>query len=114
MSLDSQWRIVSHVGLKTLGFFSGPELADHFKRHGAGVGAPDALTYQALADQFLGTPCSTGCAERTRANGDKVRYNHITNEFGILRGDGVIRTYFKPNPATHGFPTNLDYFNNQS
>ena len=27
--------------------------------------------------------------------------------------DGIIKTYFKPNPAIHKFPTNLDYYNAQ-
>lgn len=43
--------------------------------------------------------------------GDKVRYDHTTNEFGILSSGDVIRTYFKPDPTDHGFSTNLDYFN---
>jgi pyocin large subunit-like protein len=51
--------------------------------------------------------------EKTRTNGDIVRFNPVTNEFGVARADGVIRTYFKPDPAVHGFPTNLDYFKAQ-
>jgi filamentous hemagglutinin len=51
--------------------------------------------------------------EKVRANGDIVRYNPATEEFGIVKSDGTIRTYYKPDPANHGFPTNLDYFNAQ-
>ncbi len=50
---------------------------------------------------------------RTRANGDVIRFNPATNEFGVMDPSGVPRTYFKPDPASHGYPTNLDYFNAQ-
>lgn len=33
--------------------------------------------------------------------------------FSVKRVDGVPRTMFKPDPADHGFKTNLDYFNAQ-
>ena len=36
-----------------------------------------------------------------------------TNEFMSMSADGFIRTYFKPNPAIHKYPTNLDYYNAQ-
>jgi filamentous hemagglutinin len=51
--------------------------------------------------------------EKTRPNGDVVRYNPATDEFGVVKPDGTIRTYYKPDPARHGRPTNLDYFNAQ-
>jgi pyocin large subunit-like protein len=40
-----------------------------------------------------------------------VRFNPETDEFGALTRDGRIRTYYRPDPKRHGFPTNLDYFN---
>ncbi|HYD38569.1 MAG TPA: hypothetical protein VEA60_13215, partial [Allosphingosinicella sp.] len=33
-----------------------------------------------------------------------------TQEFGIIRKDGAIRTYFKPDPKVHRMKTNEDYF----
>ncbi|GAA1677099.1 RHS repeat-associated core domain-containing protein [Kribbella yunnanensis] len=50
---------------------------------------------------------------RTRGNGDSVRYNPVTNEFGVMDRSGVPRTYFRPDPADHGHATNMDYFNAQ-
>ncbi|KTE89388.1 hypothetical protein AT727_13400 [Desulfitobacterium hafniense] len=47
------------------------------------------------------------------SNGDKIYYKQSSNEFGTVTVDGTIRTYFKPNPSDHGYPTNLDYFNAQ-
>jgi hypothetical protein len=39
-------------------------------------------------------------------DGDLLVYNVDTNEFAVLRPDGVIRTYFKPSAG-------IDYFNRQ-
>lgn len=39
-------------------------------------------------------------------DGDLVVYRESTNEFAILRQDGVIRTYFKPSAG-------IDYYNRQ-
>jgi hypothetical protein len=41
---------------------------------------------------------------------DKIRYNHMTEEYAILSADNYVRNDFIPDPADHGFPTNLDYF----
>jgi filamentous hemagglutinin len=84
----------------------------HFKDHGSDFGAKNALDYVRQAHQFLMKP-PTGTSTRTRANGDMVRYNAYTNTFGVLAPNGSPRTFFKPDPMVHGFPTNLDYFNAQ-
>jgi hypothetical protein len=36
-----------------------------------------------------------------------------TDEFGLVSPDGVIYSYYKPDPAEHGYDTNLEYFNAQ-
>ncbi|HFD9223632.1 TPA: hypothetical protein ACF632_005383 [Salmonella enterica] len=46
-------------------------------------------------------------------------HNFVTNPpVGTLtktrkNADGVPKTMFRPDPADHGYPTNLDYFNAQ-
>jgi pyocin large subunit-like protein len=89
------------------------KLLDHFLRHGHDFRAKSAADYERLADAFLNGVPTVGVMERMRSNGDRVRYDPSTNEFGIAKPDGTIRTYFKPDPAVHGFPTNLDYFHAQ-
>lgn len=89
------------------------KLLDHYARHGGDFGAKDADEYEKLAGSFLSGPPERAVIEKTRKNGDKVRYNQLSQEFAIVRSDGTIRTYFKPDPAVHGFPSNLDYFNAQ-
>jgi filamentous hemagglutinin len=84
----------------------------HFKDHGAEFGVKNALDYVRQARAFLQNP-PTGTLSRVRPNGDVVRYNPATNTFGVLGPNGAPRTFFKPDLAVHGFPTNLDYFHAQ-
>lgn len=94
-------------------FADAAKLHDHFARHGVDFGARTAAEYERLADAFLNGPPVASTVEKVRANGDTVRYDPATEEFGVVKSDGTIRTYYKPNPAVHGYPTNLDYFNAQ-
>jgi len=66
-----------------------------------------------MADAFLNGPQGTGVLQRVRANGDVARYDPASEAFGIVKPDGTIRTFYKPDPAVHGYPINLDYFNVQ-
>jgi hypothetical protein len=88
-------------------------LQDHFGRHGSDFGARTPAEYTHQADTFLNGPRASTTRERVRPGGDRVRYNEATEEFGVVRPDGTIRTYYRPDPARHGYPTNLDYFNAQ-
>jgi hypothetical protein len=89
------------------------KLEDHFARHGRDFGARSATEYQTMANGFLTDPLPVGVLEKTRSNGDVVRYNPTTEQFGIVTNNGAIRTYYKPDPAVHGKGSNLDYFNGQ-
>jgi hypothetical protein len=94
-------------------FGSDAKLLDHFNRHGGDFGHTTAAGYQAAADRFMMSNRGAGILEKVRPNGDVVRFNPATNEFGVSSKDGVLRTYYRPDPAVHGKPTNLDYFNGQ-
>ncbi|MFJ9026544.1 hypothetical protein ACIRPU_42365 [Streptomyces sp. NPDC102259] len=50
---------------------------------------------------------------KTRSNGDMVRFNRVTDEFGIMTNAGEMRTYYKPDPSKHGYASNQDYFDAQ-
>lgn len=73
-----------------------------------------AAEYVAEAQQFLRRPPSTALPPITRTNGDVVVYDPTRNIFGVMDSTGAPKTYFKPDPAQHGYPTNLDYFNAQN
>jgi filamentous hemagglutinin len=100
------------------------KLEDHANRHGSDFGASTAAEYEQQANTFTNGPLGHGVLEKTRPNGDIIRYNDVTGEFGIAQPDGTIRTYYLPrtplnnnlNPPgtkTHKYPTNLDYYNAQ-
>ncbi len=76
----------------TNGFVDQASLMDHFSQHGWDFNAADEQEYQALADRFLGGSKAPGTDECTRfRNGDIIRYNHLTEEFGVLRARAETR-----------------------
>ena len=86
---------------------------NHFSDHGADFPhLNNSLKYVAEAQKFLRSP-GQGVQSLTRSNGDVVRFDQASNAFGVMTPSGAPRTYFVPDPAQHGFPTNLDYFNAQ-
>lgn len=98
-----------------LGRFRTPQKRlEHFLDHGAEVGAVDEIMYEQLADAFLSQPVDPvnrpELCECVRDNGEMFRYNIKTEEFGNVSSNGYIRTYFKPDPRIHDFPTNYHYY----
>jgi hypothetical protein len=94
------------------GFSNQTLLEEHFKKHNEEFAPPFATqeAYEQAGNKFMSDKPLAGVLQKVRPNGDIVRYNPSTEEFGILRKDGILRTYFIPDPAKHGYPTNLDYF----
>jgi hypothetical protein len=115
--VDAQGRVIGQVAPISGGspgqFADAAKRLDHYTRHGADFGATSAAQYEGMADTFLNGPRGTGVLEKVRANGDIVRYDPATQAFGVVKPDGTIRTYYKPDPAVHGYANNLDYFNAQ-
>jgi filamentous hemagglutinin len=87
--------------------------AAHFARHGTDFGASTEADYEAQASRFLYGPLAPNTLQKLRSAGDIVRFNPTTGEFRLGTPSGTIRTYYKPDPAVHGLPSNLDYFNAQ-
>ena len=79
-------------------FRSDGDRADHYKKHRAEFNPPlaDAEDYGRKADTFLSGPRGQYTLEHTRQDGAVLRYNPLTDEFGIIGPDGHIRTYFRP------------------
>jgi pyocin large subunit-like protein len=99
----------------TGGFVSAYQLADHFQRHGRDFGLQDEDAYESAADTFLGGPRGQNVHECViPGNGAKagrmMRYDEVTEEFGVLTPDGHILTYYRPAPITG---TKLQYFQRQ-
>ncbi len=105
---------VSGVGKAVNRFADDHKLLSHWSKH-AGEWTPPLSkeVYNSMANAFLHGSPGPGVLQKVRVNGDIVRYNPITNEFGVVSTNGTVRTFFRPDPAKHGYPTNMDYFNAQ-
>jgi RHS repeat-associated protein len=76
--------------------------ANHFAKHGSGVGARSVRSYVHRADRFLSSraPAFT----RTReSDGAFVRWNPLTNKVAVRRSSGHISTYFKASSRRSGW-----------
>lgn len=114
------------MALKTKGFRNQGQLNRHYQEHGGDFGASNPTDYESMADAFLGGSKPSGTKECTRMGGDILRYDPLTEAFGILGADGVIRSFYKPVPCVtlpasvryavrmagrcHGEASNLVYF----
>ena len=91
--------------------FAADRLLDHFTRHASDFSATSAEEYEFLADRFLGIPICPPILECVRvSNGDLVRFDPLTNEFGVLTISQIILTYFVRRSSN---VTPLSYFEKQ-
>lgn len=88
-------------------------LADHFRRHGADFGAKTADDYVQQASRFFQRSQLDNLPTKVDSAGVIRVYDPKTNTFGSFNPDGTIKTFYKPDPALHKYPTNLDYWNAQ-
>jgi hypothetical protein len=65
----------------------------HFEKHAAEFGYRTPVEYLKGARDLT---ARSGTRAFTRSNGDKLIYDSATNEFAVLKPDGILRTYFKP------------------
>jgi pyocin large subunit-like protein len=103
-------------------FFDVHTLRQHYSDHNRDFGCVNEREYEKQAIKFLQADAAIIMAlDCQGSDGDFVRYCPNSEEFAIVRPDGIIRTYFKPMPArlaqpgypmdkTHGMRTNMDYF----
>ncbi len=94
--------------LLTKGFLDDNELGDHFDKHVIRQrefpGVTTKEKYLELADTFCGGAMDSNTQEHIRSyDGAIIRYNTVTNEFGIVGVDGYIRTYYKPSAGERYF-----------
>ncbi len=86
--------------------------ADHFKRHGGEFDPAfaSAEDYEAAAVAFLTAPLIGRIMECERRNGQVRRFNPDTDELAICDRNGVLKTYFRPDPNRHKQKDNVTYF----
>ncbi len=96
------------------------KLRGHYFDHALDFGPISQKEYLQKARSFLNKTADGIILQEGRrglgwgwSTGDRIRFDVITQEFGIATRDGYIRTYYIPEPTSHGYPTNLDYFLSQ-
>ena len=72
----------------------------------------NADQYAQAAQNFVDNP-PPGTLTKTRANGDTIFFDPASDTFAVSYGTGAPKPMFIPDPAVHGYTTNLDYFNAQ-
>ncbi len=94
--------------------WANPEtLSDHFLRHGGDFRARSAAEYAQMSSNFLRQSQIQGFPTKIAPNGTIRVYDLRTNTFGSYTHSGATKTFYKPNPAVHKYPTNLAYWNHQ-
>jgi hypothetical protein len=88
-------------------------LPDHFKRHGSAFSARTADDYAEMASNFFRRSQTERLPTKIDSSGTIRIYDPRTNSFGSYNPSGRTKTFYKPDPAVHGHPTNLDYWNAQ-
>ncbi|MBS0221255.1 MAG: hypothetical protein JSR91_10990, partial [Proteobacteria bacterium] len=88
-------------------------LTKHFKDHGADFGATSEEDYARKAQDFLRRAQLEQLPMKVDSRGDILVYDPTNNIFGAYNADGTTKTFYRPEPAIHGQPTNMDYWNSQ-
>ncbi|KAA3610784.1 MAG: hypothetical protein DWQ01_07685 [Planctomycetota bacterium] len=103
---------INYIGREAL--WGNPRtLVDHFKRHGADFGAKNVDDYAQKASAFLRRSQREKLPTKIDKDGIIRVWDPATNTFGSYNANGTTKTFFKPDPAKHGRPTNQGYWNDQ-
>jgi filamentous hemagglutinin len=91
-------------------FASERDLAIHFKLHGQDFGATTPSEYEGQATCLLTAQGNPDILQVTRAGGNIVRFNPMTDEFGVLTRTAILKHIIDLTQHYMDNPTNLDYF----
>lgn len=109
--------ILAHnTGIWTCGKAGSPvkNAFGHWKKHRAEFPElHNAKQYADAAKNFYKSPPKGALTKIRPKTGEKLIYDPATNTFAAYLPDGTPKTFFRPDVAKHGFPTNLDYFHAQ-
>jgi pyocin large subunit-like protein len=93
-----------------------PKLQRHFGDHGSDFGAQTPQIYKDKSEDFIRTaPSNPNVQAKYSADQNTLRaYDPSTNTFGSYDTQSQnVRSYMKPDPAIHGYPTNQEYWESQ-
>jgi hypothetical protein len=107
-------------------FIDPNDLLQHYGFHGHEFGCAAPRDYELAAEAFMLKPRTKTMLEciRPAPQRHKCRYDAATQEYGVMRPNGILITYFRPVPgghipmhlrtrSEHGFNCNLDYFHSK-
>jgi hypothetical protein len=87
---------------KALPRFAPGRWLPHFEKHAAEFGYRTPVEYLRGARDLVSRE---GIQTFTRTNGDKLFYDAARNEFAVMKSDGVLRTYFRPQSGSEYWTT---------
>ena len=85
---------------------------EHFDKHvirRKEFSCANEMEYEKRADAFLFTPLRETTLQCRRPQGDIIRYDLQTAEFGVV-SRGFVFTYFIAKPLNHGYASNVCYW----
>ncbi len=91
-------------------------LKRHVIDHGSDFGTDSAEDYAKMAQDFYQrgmADARSGIEVKVGQDGRIRMYNESTNIFGVYNPDGTTATFYKPDPADHGYATNREYWDSQ-
>jgi hypothetical protein len=95
-------------------YWGRPEtLERHYRDHGKDFGSNSPGHYAHQAREFFRQCQMDRLPTKVGPDGVIRNYDPKTNTFGAYNADGTTRTFYKPDPASHKYPTNMDYWNAQ-
>ena len=117
------YAIILRLPLRFTRGFDPDALMDHVEKHSTRLQITAGATeYEERADALFVNPKPDDVLECDRPDGDKIRFNKTTDEYGVMAADQIIRTYYIPIPChklapvnqkpgrCHHERTNLEYF----
>jgi hypothetical protein len=89
-------------------------LAEHFASHGPDFDAATADEYAQGASSFFQRALREDLPTKIDPKTGVIRiFDPDSNTFGAYNTSGTTRTFFTPDPAVNGYPTNWDYWDSQ-
>ncbi|MBX3322116.1 MAG: hypothetical protein KF757_03915 [Phycisphaeraceae bacterium] len=88
-------QVANNITVRARGFAPN-KLESHFAKHKSEWSSMSIKKYDRKAHSLMNAEIGGDILGHTRSNGDILRYNRKTNEFGVMAEDGTIRTFFRP------------------
>jgi RHS repeat-associated protein len=96
--------------------YTSPELEQQHYKHAPEFGSENMIEHTERGSQFFDAPLTPSTFDGYRSNGEYVRYDDASHEFGVKSPNGQTMTYFRLTPEgvkAVGAHSGIEYFNLQ-